>query len=221
MGRRACVCIAFSAVVAGLCVPGAASAGSSSSGLVRAVNATRGEAGAAPVREDASLDAMALDHSADMAEAGRIFHNAQLGPDADARGVVWTMLGENVGSGATVEQVEGALVASPHHYANLVDRRFTRIGAAVIAGPDGRVYITQVFADDAPPPPPPPPRRVAPAVHVARAVTVVEARPRPAPPPDLMRTEDGHLVPEIFFSAPPLPDDGWLGATAAADPVAN
>jgi len=217
MGGTARVCLAAIAAAAAISLVRGASAAPSDA-LVTAINVTRGEAGVAPLREDAALDSMALDHSARMSEAGRIFHNLQLGPQADALGVVWTRLGENVGAGADVDQVERALVASPHHYENLIDRRFTSVGIGVVTGSDGRVYLTQVFAGVVVPRPP---ARVvvrpAAPVHVANELPA-RATPTPSLGTGLMRTEDGSLVPEIFYSAPPLIDDGWLG-TALSDDV--
>jgi hypothetical protein len=216
MGRRMRTCIAACVAMAAFGVFGGANA-SSPDELLRSVNVTRGEAGVPPLREDAALDAIALDHSADMSEAGRIFHNLHVGDEADAARIRWTTIGENVGSGANVDQIERALVASPHHYANLVDPLFTRIGLGVISGPDGRVYVTQVFAAIAAPQPRPV-VRVAVVPEFRRSVVVRRTVSRPT---DLMRTEDGQFVPEIYFSASVLPDDGWLGDVAGADPVTN
>src|SRR5437879_5297153 len=178
-------CLAAIAAAAAIPLSRGASAASPDA-LVAAVNVTRGEAGVATLREDAALDAMAIDHSAQMSEAGRIFHNQQLGTDADARGITWTRLGENVGAGGGVDQIERALVASPHHYANLVDPRYTTVGVGVVTDSNGRVYLTQVFAAVAQRPSPPPAvpvRVVGPAApaHVVNELTArVEPRPSPA-----------------------------------------
>ncbi len=215
MRRTARALLAAIAAAAAIPLSRGASA-SPSDALLAAVNVTRGEAGVPVLREDAALDAIALDHSAQMSEAGRIFHNIQLGPQADARGIAWTRLGENVGAGADVDQIERALVASPHHYENLVDPRYTLIGIAVVSGSDRRVYLTQVFATVAPPAPVPAAR---PVVRI-RVDAPIQAPPHATPQPPvttgLMRTEDGHYVPEIFYSAPPLRDDGWLGSEVPA-----
>ena len=212
------VCLAAIAAAAAIPLSRGASAASVDA-LVEAVNVTRGEAGVATLTEDAALDAIALDHSAQMSEAGRIFHNPQLGGDADARGIAWTRLGENVGAGGGVDQIERALVASPHHYANLVDPRYTTVGVGVVTGPDRRVYLTQVFAGVVVSRPP---ARVVvrPAAppHVVNELSA-SVTPHPSLPAGLMRTEDGSFVPEIFYSAPPLVDDGWLGTALPNDIV--
>lgn len=69
----------------------------------------------------------------------------------------WEKLGENVGTGGDVLAVMDAFVASPGHFANIVDPAFTHIGVGVVW--DGnRLFTTHRFmtlrtAEPAPPPP--------------------------------------------------------------------
>lgn len=56
----------------------------------------------------------------------------------------WAKLGENVGTGPDVGSIMDAFVASPGHYANIVDPEFTHIGVGVVW--DGnRMYTTHRF----------------------------------------------------------------------------
>ncbi len=73
----------------------------------------------------------------------------------------WLKLGENVGV-APQDQIEAlfdAFVASPDHYANLIDPDFTTVGIGVTYGDDGRIWTAHRFmatgADPATAPPTP------------------------------------------------------------------
>ncbi len=57
----------------------------------------------------------------------------------------WTYLGENVGYGPSVSSIFNALVASPDHYANMVDPGFTHIGIGVWITDEGKMWTTHVF----------------------------------------------------------------------------
>ena len=69
-------------------------------------------------------------------------------PEPDRPGLgAWTLVGENVGAGPEVGGLMDAFVASPTHYANIVEPRFDYIGVGVTWGSDGRMYTTHVFMD--------------------------------------------------------------------------
>ena len=56
----------------------------------------------------------------------------------------WAKLGENVGTGPDVGSVMSAFIASPGHYANIIDPEFTHIGVGVVW--DGnRMFTTHRF----------------------------------------------------------------------------
>jgi uncharacterized protein YkwD len=57
----------------------------------------------------------------------------------------WFMLGENVGSGPSVEAVEVAFMNSPHHRANILNPEFNWAGAGVAVASNGTVYVVQVY----------------------------------------------------------------------------
>ena len=62
-------------------------------------------------------------------------------------GITSRTTGENVAGAATLVRAHRALWLSPSHRGNLLDDRYTRIGIGVVTSDDGRVYVTQLFAD--------------------------------------------------------------------------
>jgi uncharacterized protein YkwD len=57
----------------------------------------------------------------------------------------WWMLGENVGSGPSVEAIEAAFMNSPGHRANILNTEYNWAGAGVAVAGNGTVYVVQVF----------------------------------------------------------------------------
>jgi hypothetical protein len=113
-----------------------------------------------------------------------------------------------VGTGPTVESIHNAFVNSEHHYANLVEAKFTLIGVGVVER-DGRIWVTEDFKQPvqqkasprpaaAPVAPAPAPPRPAPAPAPPRPATVRPAQPvsRPPAPPAAVQTPP---------TAPPVP----------------
>lgn len=163
--------------------------------FVARINALRTSKGLGALTVDAELTSIARAWSGQMAKAGAISHNPNFGQQVTQD---WVKLGENVGVGPDVDSLFNAFVASPHHYANLVDPAFTKVGVGVVVTPDGSLYTSHQFmrlaADDPPPPPPPAPRPkvsrpAAPRVTApAPAAAPVAAQPAPpaapAPGPD-------------------------------------
>ncbi len=76
-----------------------------------------------------------------MANAGRIFHSANL-----ATGVSpgWRLIGENVAQAGSLQAAESALERSAPHYANLTRRTFTQVGVGVTVK-NGQVFVVQEF----------------------------------------------------------------------------
>jgi hypothetical protein len=88
-------------------------------------------------------------------------HNPNLQADVEAViGNNWSALGENVGCGADVDSLDAALLASPPHYANIVDTRWNYVGIGVTVDGQGRLWVvfdfvqaTTALATVGPPPP--------------------------------------------------------------------
>lgn len=103
-------------------------------------NALRASLGLGSLRVNAELLNKARNWSQTQANSGTIFHST-LTDDVTQN---WQSLGENVGMGPDVVSIHNALVASPRHYQNLVDSRFTEVGIGVVIQ-NGTIYVSQVF----------------------------------------------------------------------------
>jgi hypothetical protein len=115
--------------------------------FVNRINAVRG-GGLTP---HPVLTAKAEAWAQHMAATGCLCHSHL--PDGISVG--WRKLGENVGRGPNVAAIHDALVHSPPHYANIVDRQFRWVGVGVAYG-GGQMYVAEVFMDgDGPPGPNP------------------------------------------------------------------
>jgi hypothetical protein len=179
------IVMGVAAVLAGSAPAGAASA--EESRLLALTNQLRASVGAPALAVDESLATVARAWAAKMAAEGTISHNAQLGTQVTG----WSKVSENVGMGPDVDTVHRALVASPSHYANLVDTEVTLVGIGVVTS--GRyVFIVENFlqrrgavpvAKATAPPATTAPRAPAPPATRAPAARVATAPPVTAPPP--------------------------------------
>lgn len=121
----------------------------------RATARTCGEkryAAAKPLAWSAALAEAAGAHSSDMADNNYFAHAARNGERAGERakqaGYRWKRIGENIAAGQdTPGSVVKGWLASPGHCANIMDPRFTEMGAAYAIGrkSDLLIYWTQVF----------------------------------------------------------------------------
>ncbi len=143
------------------------------------VTAERRAAGLGALATEDDLVAVARKHSADMASAGRLDHNALLGQQVQG----WLVVAENVGVGSSVDQVHGAMMASAPHRADILDNRFTGIGVGVVQS-GATLWVTEVFRRSAGAASSPPARK--PAAPPAPA-PAAPAGPAPAPPPGAAR----------------------------------
>jgi len=117
--------------------------------MVRMVNAARASESRPALVRDPLLDRVARAHSEEMLKARVLGHDVGTGsPTARLRAAGGSahVAGENVATSNTVENAHRALWASPSHRGNLLFDDFTRVGVAVVRGPDGRVWVTEMFA---------------------------------------------------------------------------
>lgn len=188
-------------VVIGVAPSPAGATGGEAADYVARINALRESQGLNALTVDGQLTALAQQHAQDMADAGNLFHSSDL-----SAGITepWRKLGENVGVGTNTELVWNAFLNSPHHYENMVDPAFDRIGVGVVD--QGLQWSTQRFmasaavmptlppsapavpapATPAPAPAPTAPPATRPAVTAPRPIVTVPAAPpttEPAPPP--------------------------------------
>ena len=127
--------------------PSSASASASDEGsFIAQVNATRASVGLPALQPDVQLTNLARGWTGSMrdgvcGEGAFICHASPI-----SAGVThpWAKLGENVGTGPDVGSIMQAFIASPGHYANIVDPEFTHVGVGVVW--DGnRMYTTHRF----------------------------------------------------------------------------
>jgi uncharacterized protein YkwD len=171
------------------------------SDFVGRINSLRASKGLNALQVSSPLVGVARGWTDQMVAAGEISHNPNLS-GAVAGG--WTKLGENVGVGYDVNGLMQAFVASPAHYANLVDPVWTHVGVGVTRAGDGRIYTTHNFmalGGGAPPPPAPPTTAPPAPAPKAPAAPAPPAPPPPPPPP------------------PPAPHPTPDRATAVLDPL--
>jgi hypothetical protein len=121
------------------------------SDLVTLVNNLRVGVSAAPLATDPTLTSAAQQWANHMASTGVLAHNPNLATQAPSG---WTKIGENIGDGFSLTGVFNALVASPDHYANMVDRTFNRTGVGVATDSRGQVWVAEELAAYPPPPVP-------------------------------------------------------------------
>jgi len=107
----------------------------------RLMNRERVERDIGSLRLRPKLTRLARKHSRTMAAAGTIFHS-DLGETVS--GLSWSIAGENVGMGPTIKGLHRAFMKSPGHRANVLERRYKRVGVGVIQR-DGTIYITILF----------------------------------------------------------------------------
>jgi len=151
--------------------------------FVQQTNATRAARGLPTLPVSASLAGQALSHTQAMAVSNSLYHST-----ADQYPGNWLGLGENVGAGPTCDDVEQAFLASPHHYENIVDPKWTAMGVGVGPRSDGTgIWVTVGFeqwqATATPPattPPGPAPTPAAPTPAASTPPTARTTAPAPA-----------------------------------------
>ncbi len=109
--------------------------------FVAALNQVRAGVGLPALAVNTQLVGLARQHTQVMADAGHIFH---ANPISAGFTGPWAKLGENVGVGGSVPVLVDAFVASPGHYANIVDPAFTEIGVGVVWSGNA-MYTTHRF----------------------------------------------------------------------------
>jgi hypothetical protein len=106
------------------------------------INATRAADGLGVLRVDDDLQSHARIHSAEMADAGDIYHSSS-SELTNAAGAGWSGLAENVGKGGSTTSLHDAFLASPAHKKNILgDYNYVGIGTDTRGG---LIYVTVVF----------------------------------------------------------------------------
>ena len=137
----------------------------------------------------ADLQSLAQQRADQMARSGQLAHTQNLGSKVTG----WQRLGENVGRGPALQDIETAFMNSPTHRENILDPAFTQLGVGVTF--DGRqyFYVAVIFRQPngaAPAAAPAPARPVpAPAKPAPAPVPRAAAAPKPAPKPVTTTTQ--------------------------------
>jgi uncharacterized protein YkwD len=143
--RRAVVVLA--ALVLGLLGQGLAPAGADATTrrqdhMVVLTNDDRADRSRAALALDQKLSRYAERHSRRMARVGHLFHSADL---ADVlRGRHWSIGGENVGVGSTLDGLEDAFMASRAHRRNILRKGFDHLAVGIVRS-DGTYWVTVIF----------------------------------------------------------------------------
>ncbi|HEY3592725.1 MAG TPA: CAP domain-containing protein, partial [Polyangiaceae bacterium] len=114
------------------------------------LNEARRAAGVAPLTAHAGLTQVGELHSKDMVETGFLGHDSPRYGDPATRvhrgGLAFVVIAENVGRGATAEEVNAMLLESPGHRANALDPNLTEVGIGVVF--DGRQGHPDIVATE-------------------------------------------------------------------------
>lgn len=120
--------------------------------VLRQLNEERERAGQPPVQRHGAMDAQAQAWAQAMAANGTLAHQANLAlVGTQALGNSWTLLGENVGTARTVNDVMAAFRASPGHHRNTVGP-FSLVGIGTAFDRNGRLWVAIQFAATGRPP---------------------------------------------------------------------
>jgi uncharacterized protein YkwD len=106
------------------------------------INRARTSHGRSSLRVNDGLSNYARRHSATMASKGVLYHNPYLAKWLASWS--WSILGENVGVGSSIDSLHRAFMNSPPHRANIMDRRFRDVGVGVVVR-GGRTWVTIIF----------------------------------------------------------------------------
>jgi cysteine-rich secretory family protein len=153
-----------------------AQAGDTVADLSAMTNADRAAAGLRPLAAAGDLQSLAQSRANEMAKSGRLAHTTNLGTKVSG----WKRLGENVGRGPNLRDIETAFMASPSHRENILDPGFTQFGVGVTWDGKEYFYVAVIFrtpsstASATPAP--------APTTPTTRAATPPTTRAASAPP---------------------------------------
>lgn len=135
--------VVLALTIVGLSLSAGADSGSEQ-GFLSKINSSRSAVGLPPLTMDGSLQSHARKHTADMIAADDIFHSSSSELKA-AAGSGWSIIGENVGRGGTVDSLHDAFMKSPGHRENILCPAYNYVGIGTDTAPDGRLYVTVVF----------------------------------------------------------------------------
>ncbi|AKD04194.1 CvpA family protein [Pontibacter korlensis] len=117
--------------------------------MLELINEERIANGLKPLKADTALRSVARQHSTDMFRRGYFSHYSPEGTDAGDRirqaGIPFLVSGENLALAPTLSVAHEGLMNSPGHRANILQKRYGRVGIGVMKGRPGQLMITQNF----------------------------------------------------------------------------
>jgi len=175
-----------------------AHAGDTAADLTAMTNADRTSLGLRPLATANDLQSLAQQRATEMARSGRLAHTSNLGTKVSG----WKRLGENVGRGPNLRDIQTAFMASPSHRENIVDPGFTQLGVGVTW--DGReyFYVAVIFRTPSSTAAAPAP---APTTATTRAATPPTTRAASAPPKPKPTTTTAPPTTTTTLAPPPPP----------------
>ena len=196
--RIAFVAVALLALLGGPLGVGRAQAGPTAD-VAAMTNADRAAARLKALSTANDLQSLAQSRANDMARSRKLAHTTNLGSRVSG----WKRLGENVGRGPELRDIETAFMNSPSHRENILDPGFTQFGVGVTF--DGRefYYVAVIFrepsgaAPSSTPAPAPPP--------TTTPTTRAAAAPKPKPTTTTQKPTTTTQAPTTTTTALPPP----------------
>jgi uncharacterized protein YkwD len=113
--------------------------------MLALTNHDRSQRDRAEVAFAARLSRYARHHSAAMARRGEIFHSSPDQVRAALDGYDWSLAGENVGVGPSLDALEDAFMESKLHRQNILRTTFRNAAIGVVRDDDGHFWVTVIF----------------------------------------------------------------------------
>jgi len=133
--------VALTLTVALVAPPFASADSTSNAQFVSDTNSARSQHGLRAYVVSSDLSSIANRWAAHMAANRTLEHNPNVYSDV----CCWQAMGENVGEGATVSQIQQAFMNSTTHRDNILSTSYTEIGVGTARGSDGQLYVDEVF----------------------------------------------------------------------------
>ena len=193
--RVAVVVVALLALAGGPLWLGRALAGQD---LTAMTNADRVSRGLRSLSTAGDLQSLAQQRADEMARSGRLAHTTNLGSKVSG----WQRLGENVGRGPKLPDIQTAFMNSPSHRENILDPSFSQLGVGVTFDGKDYLYVAVIFRQPAGAASTPPPAPLTPPTTRAAAAPKPKLPTTTAPPPTTTTTT---RPPTTTTTTPPPP----------------
>ena len=174
MLRRLFVVAITLLAVGGPLVAQRAQAGDTVADLQAMTNADRAAARLRALSSASDLQSLAQSRANDQARNGALAHTTNLGSKVSN----WKKLGENVGRGPNLRDIETAFMASPAHRENILDPDFSQFGVGVTWDGKEYFYVAVIFRQPSTVASAPAPTPAPPTTPTTRAAA---APPKPKP----------------------------------------